>query len=298
MDSIIKNVFLQYERLISLIKKDYKMTINENFQKIVELYQQGKSKDAIILIDKEMLIIPKANYSRKEGLFIIDFKKNYEIHYALDKILELNMKDAEILARKSFLLELEMNHEKAKDFANKALDISSKNKLALQTIGTIYFHNGEFEKALEYYEKILSQDKNNSTVLFCKAIALELNSKDGNNISPIFNAFNFDSLDEKSLDSLVIHIINSCGKYFPLSKANKTLESEPKNKLALKIKKLCGEDQNKTRSKIFEIYNKHVHRDPDSEGLNYFEEKISEGRTFQWIEETLANSEEGKNYWN
>ena len=128
MDSIIKNVFLQYERLISLIKKDYKMTDNKNFQKIVELYQQGKSKDAIILIDKEMLIIPKANYSRKEGLFIIDFKKNYEIHYALDKILELNMKDAEILARKSFLLELEMNHEKAKDFANKALDISSKNQ--------------------------------------------------------------------------------------------------------------------------------------------------------------------------
>lgn len=65
-----------------------------------------------------------------------------------------------------------------------------------------------------------------------------------------------------------------------------------------KLKKLSIENQSKTRSKISELYIKHLHRNADSEGLDYFKEKLSEGRSFQWIEETLANSEEGKNYWN
>jgi tetratricopeptide (TPR) repeat protein len=274
------------------------MVNNKNSQKIFELYKQGKINDALIIIDKEILVVSKTKDFRKEGIFIIDFEEKQVIHDVLDRILELNPKDSEILARKCVLLELEMKHENAKKIADEVLNINSRNKLALQTIGTIYFHNEEFEKALDCYEKILAQDKNNSTILFCKAIILELIGKDENTISPIFKAFDFDSLDDESLDSLVAHLVNSCGLIFSTIKADKTLESEPKNKLALKIKKLSIQNESKIRNKISELFIKHLHRNADLEGLDYYEKKISEGRSFQWIEENLANSEEGKNYWN
>ena len=90
------------------------MVIYKNSQKIFDLYKQGKSEDALIIIDKEILVIPKTNDFRKEGIFIIDFEKNQVIHDVLDRILELNPKDSEILARKCVLLELEKKHENAK----------------------------------------------------------------------------------------------------------------------------------------------------------------------------------------
>ena len=57
-------------------------------------------------------------------------------------------------------------------------------------------------------------------------------------------------------------------------------------------------NESKIRNKISELFIKHLHRNTDLEGLDYYEKKISEGRSFQWVEESLANSEEGKNYWN
>ena len=90
------------------------MVNNKNSQKIFELYKQGKINDALIIIDKEILVVSKTKDFRKEGIFIIDFEEKQVIHDVLDRILELNPKDSEILARKCVLLELEMKHEKCK----------------------------------------------------------------------------------------------------------------------------------------------------------------------------------------
>lgn len=274
------------------------MTFFDDFQRLVELYKQGKIKDVLIIFDKEILMTPKIDDFREKGIIIFDFEKNEKIHNFLDKLLELNPKDPEILARKGFLLELEMKHENAKYFVEKALEVDSKNKIALQTKGIIYFHNEKFEKALDCYEKILSHDTNNSIVLFFKAITLELIGKDKNIISPIFKAFNFDSLNDELLDSVVLHIINICGLNTARLNAYQTLKSEPKNKIALKIKKFSLQDKNKVRVKISEIFTKHLHREPDSGGLDYFENQIIEGKSFEWIENIIENSGEGKNYWN
>ena len=52
------------------------------------------------------------------------------------------------------------------------------------------------------------------------------------------------------------------------------------------------------RQKIFELYNKYLHRSPDKDGLDYFEGLIIQGKKFEEIEKMMKDSEEGKNYYN
>jgi len=47
-------------------------------------------------------------------------------------------------------------------------------------------------------------------------------------------------------------------------------------------------------SKITELYNKFLQRDPDSIGLNYFRYQIINGKSFTWLENELKNSKEYK----
>ena len=57
-------------------------------------------------------------------------------------------------------------------------------------------------------------------------------------------------------------------------------------------------EQDKLRQKIMELYQTYLHREPDITDLNYWEEKIFEGKSIPWIEEQMRNSEEGLNYYN
>ena len=47
-----------------------------------------------------------------------------------------------------------------------------------------------------------------------------------------------------------------------------------------------------------ELYQTYLHREPGITDLNYWEEKILEGKSIPWIEDKMKNSEEGLNYYN
>ena len=267
-------------------------------QILLNLYRQGKIKEALKYFDDSFQEDFLTDNFRKNGVLSIDFKKNIEKHAFLNELLNSNPNDSDLLSRKGVLYEMEMEHENAKHAINQALKIDPHNNLALQTKGIIHFNDEEFNEALKCFEKILLNDKNNSLVQFAKSLVLESMGKENDILSPISIAFDFNSLDDKSLEEIVLHIVNHCGINTARFNADKTLKIDPNNKLALKIKKFPTDDQNNLRVKISELYTKHLHRKADLTGLDYFENQILEGKSLDWVEELMSNSEEGKNYWN
>jgi len=144
----------------------------------------------------------------------------------------------------------------------------------------------------------LESEKNNSLIQFAKSLVLESMGKENDILSPITIAFDFNSFDDELLEKVVLHMVNHCGINTARLNADTTLRIDPKNKLALKIKEFPMDEQNKLRVKISELYTKHLHRKEDQEGIDYFENQILEGKSLDWVEELMSNSEEGKNYWN
>ena len=142
------------------------------------------------------------------------------------------------------------------------------------------------------------KNENDSLALLNKGLSMELMGKSEEAMNCFKKLFNVDSLSNESLDSLVSYIRDLVGNDFANSYADQILSKHPDDKLALKIKDDVILEQSKVRQKIFELFNKYLHRAPDNDGLDYFEELIIQGTKFEEIEEMMKNSEEGKNYWN
>ena len=274
------------------------MKLLENVKKLIEMYRIGETRKVLDVFDQEVLTIPDTQVFRKKGVISIDFEKNSVLQSFLDKILEINPQDPEIISRKALIFEFQGDIEKATNFANKSLEIDSENSIALQTKGIIAFNNNEYHTSIKYFDIVLRKNENDSLSLLNKGLALEQMGKSEDAMNCFRKLFNFDSLNNASLDSLILHIIDWCGNDYVNSYADQTLIKKPNDKLALKIKEHVVLNENQTKQKIFEIYDKYLHRQPDQEGIDYFESLFAQGKNIEDVENILKNSEEGKNYWN
>ena len=124
------------------------------------------------------------------------------------------------------------------------------------------------------------KNENDSLALLNKGLSMELMGKSEEAMNCFKKLFNVDSLSNESLDSLVSYIRDFVGNDFANSYADQILSKHPDDKLALKIKDNVILEQSKVRQKIFELFNKYLHRPPGQEGLDYFEELIIQGTKF------------------
>ena len=274
------------------------MKLLENIEKLIEMYRNGEIRKVLDIFDQEVLTTPDTQAFRKKGVIPIDFGKNSDLQIFLDKILEINPTDPEIIARKALIFEYQGETDKATKHADKSLEIDSENKIALQTKGIIAFNNNEYDTSIKYFDIVLQNNENDSLSLLNKGLAFELMGKNEDAMNCFTKLFNFDSLDNTSLDSLILHLIDWCGNDYVNSYADQTLTKKPNDKLALKIKEYVVLNENQNVQKIFELFNKYLHRKPDQEGIDYFESLFAKGKKIEDIEDILKNSDEGKNYWN
>ena len=274
------------------------MELLKDAQKLIEMYKIGDTKKVLDVFDEEILSIPEIGIIRNKGIISIDFEKNLDLQIFLDKILEINPQDPEIISRKALIFEFQGNIEKAVNFANKSLEIDSTNIVALQTKGIIDFNNNEYENSIKYFDAILQQNENEPLSLLNKGLALEQMRKSEDAMNCFRKLFNFDSLNNASLDNLILKIIDWCGDNYINAYADQTLVKKPNDRLALMIKKHVIINQNQNKQKIIEIYDKYLHRQPDQMGIEHFESLLQQGKNIEDLEKKLKNSEEGKNYWN
>ena len=274
------------------------MELLKDAQKLIEMYKIGDTKKVLDVFDEEILSIPEIGIIRNKGIISIDFEKNLDLQIFLDKILEINPQDPEIISRKALIFEFQGNIEKAVNFANKSLEIDSTNIVALQTKGIIDFNNNEYENSIKYFDAILQQNENEPLSLLNKGLALEQMRKSEDAMNCFRKLFNFDSLNNVSLENLILKIIDWCGDNYINAYADQTLVKKPNDRLALMIKKHVIINQNQNKQKIIEIYDKYLHRQPDQMGIEHFESLLQQGKNIEDLEKKLKNSEEGKNYWN
>ena len=274
------------------------MKLFENIEKLIEMYRNGEIRKVLDIFDQEVLVTPDTQAFRKKGVISIDFEKNEDLQAFLDKILEINPEDPEIISRKALIFEYQGETDKAINHADKSLEIDSKNKIALQTKGIIAFNNNEYDNSIKYFDIVLQNYENDSLSLLNKGLASELIGKNEDAMNCFTRLFNFDSLDNTSLDSLILHLIDWCGNDYVNSYADQTLTKKPNDRFALKIKEYVVLNENQNIQKIFELFAKYLHRKPDQEGVDYFESLFAQGKKIEEIEYILKNSEEGKNYWN
>ena len=53
-------------------------------------------------------------------------------------------------------------------------------------------------------------------------------------------------------------------------------------------------DDKQIEDEITQLYKSHLNREPDSAGMDLYKHAIVDGKSYQWVEETMKNSEEGK----
>ena len=53
-------------------------------------------------------------------------------------------------------------------------------------------------------------------------------------------------------------------------------------------------DDKQIEDEITQLYKTHLNREPDSAGMDLYKRAILDGKSYQWVKETMKNSEEGK----
>ena len=101
------------------------------------------------------------------------------------------------------------------------------------------------------YEEVIAKSnflikKYPNQILFYNAAALSLAAigKNEDAMNCFTRLFNFDSLDNTSLDSLILHLIDWCGNDYVNSYADQTLTKKPNDRFALKIKEYVVLNEN------------------------------------------------------
>ena len=269
------------------------------FQKALEFYKNGKYNESLKIFDDQLKIkeIDVESFKNKKWIIFNLKKYKHAIQY-FDKILETNPDNPEILARKGLVLGILCQPEKALQFLNKALKTDPKNSIAILNKGTILYNMEEFEEAMQFFDKILNTNPKDPEASLGKGLSLEMLGRREKSIKYFINAFQCNLTNPNYLSSLSFNLVHFCLPINALTYANQILKTNPKDPIANRILDFVTPPQNKLREKIMEVYQKYVHREPNFDEINYWEEIILQGKSIPWIEDQMKNSEEGSNFNN
>ncbi len=134
-----------YKRLLKTLKeKDVDIAERDKIiQKSIAKYNELKSEDNLDAQAKEKLLA--GDYEGAEKLLRKSFEKNLE-----------SVKSAAIAAyRLGSVKELQIEYAKAREYYEKAVQLEPENSKYLNALGLILYDIGEYNKAIEFYNKDL-----------------------------------------------------------------------------------------------------------------------------------------------
>ncbi len=268
-------------------------------QQALEFYKNERYDESLKIFDDQLKIkeIDIESFKNKKCI-IFNLKKYKHVLQYFDKILETNPADPEILSRKGLVLGILYKPEKALNCLNKTLKIDPKNSIATINKGILLYNAEEFEEAIQLFDKILDMNFKDPDASLGKGLSLEMLGSREESIKYFINAFQCNLTNPNYLSSISFNLVHFCFPINALTYTNQILKTNPKDPIANRILDFVTPQKNKLREKIMELYQKYLHREPDFDDLNYWEEKILQGKSIPWIEDQMKNSEEGSNYYN
>ena len=159
--------------MISEINHDF----SSHYQKIFDLYKNQNKKDAIQKFDNIFDFYNNLIFNQNEGIILVQLKKFEEALRFLDKALELDHNDIEILLCKGMSLEALGKHQNATKYYTKALQMKSDDWEKLRNIGFSLMLIGKFKDAINYFDAALKINPNDEPAKNGKRLISKPSSK-------------------------------------------------------------------------------------------------------------------------
>ena len=274
------------------------LTQAEIFDDLFQSYKLGNIDEVLSVIDEE--IMGKSEDFEnlvKNNIVFFDYKKYTIITNLLNKILEINPNDSDILARNGLLLQIQNQRTESLSCLDSALKIDPKNIIALQTKGILFYNYDDYENAISIFDDVLKINPNDLPSLLGKGLSLESIGKNSDAVSYFVKALGITSNDDKLISDLSLHLVNWCGPLYASLYSDSTLIKNSDDKLALQISNdLVYDDE--LDFKISQFYVNYLHREPSLNDLKYWKQLIRQEKKLSFIEKEIKDSDEAKNYFN
>ena len=226
---------------------------------------------------------------RKKGIFSINLKKYDDALLIINNILKISPEDSNFLSRKGMILALMGNNEEALFFLDQALNYDSKNYLTLINKAIVMINLENYDDAISILDEILKLCPNDFTAINTKGYALEKLGKNDESVLLYLTALEIEPQDSHELYKLIYHFIHFLTNKYDLNDKNWDKSFLEKNIISSESKTFL-----KNQHKIMGIYQNYLSRNPDVDGMEYFSDKLLQGKSLEWVENEIKNSDELK----
>ena len=210
------------------------MTLTPSLQKAFEEYSKNNFQNSYSLFDESLETLTQdSNLLQEKNMIYINLEKYELILSYLDKILNINSNDVEILIRMGRCNQMLGKMEQAMDCFEKVLSIQPSNSFALRYLVLIFINLKKYEKALSNLDQILYENPIDFEMIYFKAIILEIQGKSAESVNYYLKSIKISSSDIPELQSISLHMVRLLGKEIAIPIFKHLLENNSDNVLAL-----------------------------------------------------------------
>ena len=209
---------------------NYTSSINQAFEE----YLNKNLQNSYSLFDESLETLTQdSNLLQEKNMIYINLEK-YELMLSyLDKILNINSNDIEILIRMGRCNQMLGKMEHATECFEKVLSIQPSNSFALRYLVLIFINLKKYEKALSNLDQILYENPIDFEMIYFKAIILEIQGKSAESVNYYLKSIKISSSDIPELQSISLHMVRLLGKEIAIPIFKHLLENNSDNVLAL-----------------------------------------------------------------
>ena len=209
---------------------NYTSSINQAFEE----YLNKNLQNSYSLFDESLeTLAHDSNLLQEKNMIYINLEKYELMLFYLDKILNINSNDVEILIRMGRCNQMLGKLEKAMECFEKVLSIQPSNSFVLRHLVLIFINLEKYEKALSNLDQILSENPVDFEMIYFKAIILEIQGKSTESVNCYLKSIQISSSDVSELQSISLHMARLLGKEIAIPIFKHLLEHNSDNVLAL-----------------------------------------------------------------
>jgi len=210
------------------------LTLTPSLQKAFEEYSKNNFQNSYSLFDESLETLTQdSNLLQEKNMIYINLEKYELILSYLDKILNINFNDIEILIRMGRCNQMLGKMEQAMDCFEKVLSIQPSNSFALRYLVLIFINLKKYEKALSNLDQILYENPIDFEMIYFKAIILEIQGKSAESVNYYLKSIKISSSNIPELQSISLHMVRLLGKEIAIPIFKHLLENNSDNVLAL-----------------------------------------------------------------
>jgi len=257
-----------------------------NLQKLLDLDKNDlkiilKCLDEILLSD-----LDEEQQIKKNRTQILHFEQYEQIISYIDDLADTYPNNSNLLARKGLAYQLIHEYETSLHCYNEVLKVNNNEEIVIRNLGFTLLGLEKYDEGIIKIDQALIQFPNDSKLLLAKAYSLEMLDKFTESMENYIQAFKIDTNNPDQLYDLGFFI-----KQNGQTEAGQNyLDNGSSNdKLRNTINHLFENDP-----KIIKLYRKYLKRNPDAEGIEFFQKQMIKGKSLDWVESEIKNSDEGK----